>query len=184
MLHGGFLQIGQKIKQHPKIGIAFNPIFSEYKTTDNQCNGSSGNGRPHKLCGKNQSASLHLCRRRCASFTCYFSRTFSERSLADLRKFGLHKEDNTLKIFTGRLCNLNDLMIYSFNQTIPAFACFSLLLLSFGLIFIQDKVNKTRPKTTACNIFHVFCGSVENFDFFTKSVENYVESVDNSFQER
>ncbi len=45
---------------------------------------------------------------------------------------------------------------------------------------MQNKVNKTRPKSTDCNIFHVFGGSVENFDFFTKSVENYVESVDNS----
>ena len=49
---------------------------------------------------------------------------------------------------------------------------------------MQDKVNNVRLKTTACNIFHLFCGSVENFDFFTKSVENYVESVDNSFENR
>lgn len=52
------------------------------------------------------------------------------------------------------------------------------------LIFMQNKVNKTRPKTTACNNFPVFCGSVENFDFFAESVENYVESVDNSLKKR
>ena len=61
---------------------------------------------------------------------------------------------------------------------------FSLLLLSFGMIFMQDKMNKSRPKTTSCNIFHVFCGSVENFNLFTKSVENYVESVDNCLWKR
>lgn len=49
---------------------------------------------------------------------------------------------------------------------------------------MQKEMNIVRLQTTVCNIFHVFCGSVENFKLFTKPVENSVESVDNWLQKR
>ena len=76
-------------------------------------------------------------------------------------------------------------MVYSSEQNIHlCFQNLSFVVLSAKLIFIHKKVNKNRQKMTLNGLSKIFCGSVENFKNRLKSVENCVESVDNSVQKR
>lgn len=97
-----------------------NNELSEESADEQRCC-RTDKGRAYQLGGKNNTAAFQLGRRRSTCFAGNFSRPFPQRTLADLRKLGLDKKYYTLKIFTGRFCDLNDLMIDPFDQTIPAF---------------------------------------------------------------